>query len=131
MEYKIDSPLFVILKRVRKPNRKCYLNLNNYPNWHYHTYNEIKKTYNEVIFTVLNGLKFKTPIILYFKLFKEDKRKTDRANTLAVIEKFFCDSMVNHGCIPEDDDSIIESTHYSTGGIDRKNPRCEIIIKEV
>jgi hypothetical protein len=131
MEYKIDSPLFVILKMARKPNRKCYLNLNNYPNWHYQTYNKIKIIYNKVMLSKLYRLKLKPPISLHFKLFKRDKRKTDRANALSVVEKFFCDALVNHGCIPDDNDSIIESTHYSTGGIDRKNPRCEIIIKEV
>lgn len=127
---KIDVPLFVILPRKTKADRKVYLNLNNYPNWYYITYNNLKKVFCESLGLDLRGVKLQTPISIHFTLYKGSKRKTDRSNILAVIEKFFCDALTHHECIPDDNDEFISGTSYSTGGIDKDNPRCEIEITE-
>lgn len=126
---KIISPLFIILPRKTKKDRKMYLNLNNYRNWYYIISNEVKKTYCEAMRLKLKDLKFKKPITINFILFKANNRKTDRSNILSIVEKFFCDAMVYYGCIEDDSDEFIESSTYSTGGLDKENPRVEIIIK--
>ena len=73
---------------------------------------------------------FKTPITLSFYLFSPDRRNRDRANVLNIVEKFFCDALTHYGCIVDDCDKYIESTHYYSGEIDKSNPRVEVIIQE-
>ena len=125
----IQSPLFVYLPRKTKPPRKCFINLNSYRNWHYQVSNNVKKEYADAISQQLDGLRFTSPITLSFVLYKKNKQVTDRANILSITEKFFCDALVEHGCIPDDNDKYILSTHYSTGGIDKEKPRVEITIE--
>ena len=78
----------------------------------------------------LYHLKFKR-VGLNFILFNADKRKSDRANKLSVHEKFLCDAMVFYGCIQDDTDEFIIYSNYSSGKIDKKNPRVEILIEEI
>lgn len=120
---KIVSPIDIYI------NKNYHLNLNNYRNWHYLVSNSVKKEYTELLVRQLRGLKMKTPVEITFILYKPSKRKIDRSNVLSIVEKFFCDALVHYGCIPDDDDKHIVSTHYSTGGIDKYNPRVEIYIK--
>ena len=127
---KIISPLFVDLPRKTKKDKRIYLNLNTFRNLHFIINNQAKVIYCEQMRKQLEGLKLKTPIVLTFILYRKDKRKGDRANPLSIVEKFFCDALVCWGCIPDDTDEFIESSHYYTGGIDRENPRVEIEIME-
>ena len=124
---KIDSPLLIILPRKTKADKKIYLNLNVYRNLHFIVNNQAKEKYNELMIW-LRGIKFKPPVKITFTLFKKSKRKVDRANILSIVEKFFCDALTHYQCIPDDSDEYIESTHYCTGGIDKNNPRVEIVI---
>lgn len=127
---KVNSPLSVDLPRKRTADRKIYLNLNIYRNLYYMTNNQAKEIYNEKMAPILRGRKFINPITITFSLFKKTQRKTDRSNILSIVEKFFCDALVAHGCIPDDNDDHIKATHYFTGGVDKINPRVEIEINE-
>ena len=126
---KIKLPLFVRTAKSIK-GKKYRINLNYYRNWHFQQSNTIKKKFCENLEPELKGLKLKTPIKINFVLYKGSKRKIDRANILSIMEKFFCDALVNYECIGDDSDSFIEETNYRTGGIDRYDPRCEIEIIE-
>ena len=121
---KIETKLFVYT------TKKYYINLNNYRNWHYIVSNNIKQSFCEELIE-LRGVKLKTPIEISFTLFKGSKRKMDRSNVLSITEKFFCDALVHYGCIPDDNDDYIKSTHYYSGEMDKNNPRVEIICEEV
>ena len=127
---KIESPSSVLLPRKTKADKKVYLNLNVYRNLHYISNNKAKEIYNEKMSAQLSGLKLKTPIKLTFILHRGDKRKGDRSNPLSIVEKFFCDALVFHKCIPDDKDDFIYSTHYYTGEIDKGSPYVEILIEE-
>jgi hypothetical protein len=105
-----------------------YLNLNNYPNWSFFLYADIKRRYREALRAQLEGVRINTPCRLLFTLYRRDKRKGDRQNVLAVQEKFFCDAVTSYGCWPDDTDEYIISTTYQTGEIDRENPRVEVEI---
>jgi hypothetical protein len=126
---KIISPLFVDLPRKTMKDKRIYLNLNVYRNLNRFTNGDAKKIYCEDMEEQLKGLILKTPVALTFTLYRKDKRKGDRANPLSICEKFFCDALVHWGCLPDDTDEFIFSTEYFTGGIDRENPRVEIIIR--
>ncbi len=125
----ISVPLYIEMG-VRK-KKKHYINLNNYRNLHYQVSNKLKVEYKERLFIELHNLKFENKIKLEFVLWKKDKRKGDRSNVLSIHEKFFCDAMVEYECIPDDNDNFIESTLYRTGGLDRENPRVDVIITEI
>ncbi len=79
---KIISPLFVVLPRRTKANRKAIINLNNYRNWHYIICNEIKVAYTEALRDQLEGKKFEGKLKLHLVLFKASKRTSDGANVL-------------------------------------------------
>jgi Holliday junction resolvase RusA-like endonuclease len=121
-------PLYIV-----RSNKKRYLNLNNYRNWHFHLSNQIKKDYKNLVNSEMQKhrlIKFKK-ISLEFVLHKGNKGKIDRSNALSIHEKFFCDALVELGFLIDDNDSFIESTHYYTGEIDKINPRVDIKITEL
>lgn len=130
MVHNFRSPLYVMLPRKTKADKKVYLNLNTYRNLHYQINNQAKAVYKEYVRDQLEGKKFQTPIIISFTLFKASARTQDKSNVLSIVEKFFCDALTELGCIPDDNDSYIGSTHYYNGGVDREDARVEITIEE-
>lgn len=127
---KIISPLAVYMPRVTMPAKKYILNLNNYRNWKFIVSAKLKKIYTLAMGEQLIRLKINGKFHLRFVYFKPTKRISDRSNVLVVHEKFFCDALKYWGCIKDDNDEIIQSTHYRSGTLDRKNPRVEIFIEE-
>jgi len=127
---KIDSPLAIYLPRKTMKDKRMALNINVFRNLHYVVNNNCKVEYRKLMEEKLSGEIYKTPIIISFYLYKPSKRKMDRSNVLSIVEKFFCDSLTYYGCIPDDNDDFIQSTHYYSGDMDRKNPRVEIFIQE-
>lgn len=125
------APLYVTLSRDQKNGKKYIINMNNYRNWHYRTSNSIKIKYKEILKSQLAGTKIEIPLKLTFVYYKSSNRRTDRANVLSIHEKFFCDALVDYGCILDDNDRYITQTTYKSGGVDKKNPRVEIIIEEI
>lgn len=106
------------------------MNLNTYRNLHFILNNQVKIAYKEAIKEQLDGLKLKTPVRLKFTLWRKDKRAGDRANVLSIVEKFFCDALVEYGCLPDDCDKYIAGQTYRTGGLSKDNPRVDIEIIE-
>lgn len=122
----IHSPLSILVGKKKK--RRIALNLNVYRNLHHSLNAECKIKYHEFILPRIKDLKFTKPIRLELVIYYKTRRRADRSNFLSIVEKFFCDSLVQAGCIPDDNDLFIIDSHYSTGGIDKLNPRAEIII---
>ena len=127
-EIVVSMPLYVEMG-VKKIKR-FHFNLNQYRNWHYQVNNNLKIKYKEIVYPQIEGQSFEK-IKLEFTHYKASKRKVDRSNVLSIHEKFFCDALVESGCLVDDNDDYLESSHYYSGGIDRKNPRVEIRVIEV
>lgn len=110
--------------------KKYSINLNPYLHWHYHEVNAIKKAYSAIIQAQVKaqGPKFYDKASLRFTLYPPSKSRRDRANFLSIHEKFFCDAIVSAGIIEDDSDKYIISSFYSTGIVDKDNPRVEIEI---
>lgn len=128
--YTFYAPLYIILAKSEK-GKKYYLNLNNYRNWHSTVNNNLKKKYKEIVKSQLKGVKLNAPIEIKFTYIKCQNRKVDRANVLSVHEKFFCDALVEMGCLPDDNDMFITKTTYVSAGIDKEFGRVEIEITEL
>lgn len=126
---KIEAPIYIDIPRKTKKPRRVYLNLNTYRNLHYQVNNQVKKAFSEAMRGSLSDLKLKDELDITYILYKGSNRRIDRANILCIVEKFFEDALVNYNCIPDDNDKYIKATHYLDGGVDAKNPRCEILIK--
>jgi len=128
--YIFTAPLYLILAKSLS-GKKYHLNLNNYRNWRSAVSNNLKKKYKEVVSSQLKGVKLKYPIEIKFTYIKSQNRKVDRANVLSVHEKFFCDALVESGCIPDDNDLYIKKTTYVSNGVEPGNGRVEIEITEL
>jgi Holliday junction resolvase RusA-like endonuclease len=127
----VSMPLAVYLPRKTKADKKYMINLNGYRNWSFIESNQVKKAYAQIAKPKIEGLQFGLPIKLTFTLWKRDKRLIDRANPLCIHEKFWCDALTQFGAITDDNDKYIHSTRYYTGGIDRENPRVDIMMQEI
>jgi len=124
----ISMPLFIETGVIKKVKR--YINLNQYRNWHYQVSNNIKKAYKELVEPQIDGCSY-TKVKLKFTLYPGSRRRIDRSNVLSVHEKFFCDAFVESGCLEDDNDNFLESTHYYSGELDRDNPRVDIEITDL
>jgi len=123
----VHSPLYISVARKKK-KKTITLNLNVYRNLNQFLKNELKKAYFDFMYPRIKDLKFTRPIRLSFVIFYKTRRRSDRSNFLSIVEKFFCDSLVEAKCLQDDCDEFILDSHYSTGGIDPINPRAEITI---
>lgn len=115
-----------------KKKRLMSINLNQYRNWHYQVSNQVKTRYQKIVIAILKHEKVKPidfPIEITLKLYKKNKRLTDKSNFLCIHEKFFCDALTKAGIIPDDNDNYIIQTTYLPTEIDKLNPRVDIEIK--
>lgn len=125
----VISPLYLILPTCKK-QKKYHLNLNNYSGWHYHLKSDLKNFYHETILPQIEGKIF-NKINIKFTYYAPDKRRRDKANALSVHEKYFCDSLVKAGVLIDDNNDFIGDCSYHFAGLDKDNPRVEIIVSEM
>ena len=126
--YTIICPLYVVFPRKTKKDKKCYINLNTFRNTKYIVNNLIKIRFKEALKDQIDKLPKLGKISLEFILFKNSNRKIDRSNICCIIEKFLCDSLVEYSKLEDDNDEFIISTTYTTGGVEKGNGRCEVLI---
>jgi len=131
MAHKILSPLFVMLPRKTKADKKLMLNLNVYRNTHYQTLNNAKVVYKELMEPQVSLMPYFERIEVSFTLYPKTKRRTDLGNVCSIHEKFFMDSLVELGKLPDDDYTHHVMTVYELGEVDKAYPRVEILIREV
>jgi len=131
MKHSFTSPLAVFLPRKTMDDKKMILNLNNYRNWQFIMNNQVKIAYKEAMRSQLDGLVIKPMVSITLTYWKPTKRRSDRSNVLSIHEKFFCDALVEFGCLPDDNDEVIAHTHYFGGELDRANPRVDITVTEL
>jgi len=131
MIHKITSPLFVILPRKTKTDKKVYLNMNTYRNLHHRTSNDAKIAYLETIREQLDGLTIQTPVEITYKVLKGSKRRLDKMNVISVVSKFLLDAITECGCWVDDNDDYVKTETILPTELDRDKPRVEILIKEI
>lgn len=129
----ITLPLEVRYQTGKSANCKWYkfiLNLNNYRNTHGRLLGAAKVAYKELIWGIIPDVKFTKPVSLTYTYYAKTKRKIDLANPCVVIDKFACDVLVEKGVLIDDNNEYVPLITYIWGGVDNKNPRCELEIKE-
>lgn len=123
----IKSPLSVSISK----NKKFILNLNNYRNTHYYLLNTAKRAYKETMLSQLNSLPKYSKIHITYIVYPQTNRKFDLSNVCSVVDKFFCDALVETGHIEDDNYNYIPNITYCMGTIDKDNPRVEILIEDI
>lgn len=125
----IVSPIYLELPRKKSANKKIALNMNSYRNMHYHISNQCKAHYKEIMREQIQAITRLTwPVKIKYNYYL--KIKSDVSNIHAVVDKYFCDALVELGRLPDDNINYIVGASYMFAGYDRKNPRCEIEILE-
>lgn len=123
-----EVPLFI--ETGVKKKKRNYLNLNLYRNMPFHLNNNLKKAMKELVKEL--GLDFKyEKFDLTYRLYLMDRRLRDVSNVCCIIDKYVCDALVESGNVPEDNYQHLQDIHYTFGGIDTENPRCEITVQEI
>lgn len=125
----ITSPLYITLPRKKSAGKRVSLNLNYFRNAKHFELNALKIAYTETMREQIQSIiKVKWPIKLRCRYYLQ--RKSDIGNWHSIVEKFFCDALVQFGRIPDDNVQYIIGGNYHFAGYDPKNPRCEIELME-
>lgn len=125
-EWIIVSPIYLPMQRKTKPDKKAALNLNAYRNRNFIVNNNLKKDYKEWMKSQLEWKVFQTPIEIVYTLYRS--HKPDLMNVTSIVDKFFCDTLQEYWCIPDDNVDHIAHFYPSNGWRDKDFPRMEIKI---
>lgn len=134
---KLDYDLFFVVPLFIKVKKKNFiLNLNNYRNTHWNLLNDAKQSYNQMIDDMnLNdgteGFPFKNPVKFSYYYYPKNKQSYDRMNILSIHDKFSCDALVDQKILIDDDYRKVLTPDFFHAGVDKKNPRMEIFVKEI
>ena len=124
---KIDLPLEVYYSK----KKKFILNLNNYRNAHYRVLSISKRLYSENLVPRLKGFdRFTEPVSLTYTYYARSKRRLDISNPCSIIDKFTCDALVKAEILEDDSFKQIKEVVYKFGGVEKDNPRCELVISK-
>lgn len=133
MSVKISLPLTVVIPRKRTIDKKFRMNLNEYRNTHFHVLDDVKKAYVDLVREVCSEKDFvgmASPFSFSYTVYPQTSRAMDLGNVLSVVQKFAEDALVEIGCIPDDNHNVIDSVTYAYGGVDKENPRVDLVIHE-
>lgn len=109
-----------------------YLNLNGYRNWQFQLNNSLKKAFK---IEVAERIRELTPVTgackITYTIYYPTRRLFDIDNIGAVVTKFTHDALVEFGILEDDNYKIVTEITYKFGGVDKDNPRCDIVIEEI
>ena len=119
----ISLPIYLPIKK----NKMTLIGMNWYRNEHFSTLNKVKKIYKQLIQNqVVTNLKFTTynvEAILYYK-----NARSDLDNSISVILKFVNDALQELDIVTNDNVNNFIEFKGKVGGLDKTNPRLEIIV---
>lgn len=113
-----------------KTKKKSFaLNLNIYRNAHFLLLNKMKIAFKNKIEDQLASLPTMDGVKLTYTLFMGTNRDVDLSNICVVVDKFFCDALVEAGKLPDDNIGYLQAIDYRFGGVDKNNPRVEVTLE--
>lgn len=119
--------MYTLISPLR--TKEMILNLNQYRNAHFFKLNNSKTSYKALMKPQIEQLPVFNKISITYTVFFGSKRKTDISNVCSIVDKYFCDALVELGKLPDDNYDYIKEVIYRYGGIDKNNPRVEITLK--
>ena len=124
----LTVPLF--LTRGQRKKKNYWLNLNSYRNWKHHLNNDLKIQFKEEL-DISHMVEFLGRVKVCYTFYYPDKRLRDLDNSMAVISKFTLDALVEGGILEDDNYRHVVEVKAKLGGVDKDNPRCVVVIKEL
>lgn len=112
-------------------HRHFSLNLNQYRNENFHILNKAKVNFKEHMKSQIIMLPKLNQIELTYVLYPPTKALLDVSNICTIVDKFFCDALVEFGILPDDNFKHVPAINYRFGTIDKENPRIEIKIRDL
>lgn len=106
------------------------LNLNWYRNAHYFALNDSKIAFKELVEPFLRQIRPFTKVTIKYTVYAPNKRKFDISNVCSIVDKYFSDALVELGKLEDDSYEFLSMVQYQFGGIDKENPRVDILIEE-
>ncbi len=128
---KVVCPLYVMLERKTKPDKKIFVNMNTYRNLHFQINNKVKVKYKESVIEQLKGVTIKTPVEITYKVYKARNNKLDKMNVVSVTSKYLLDAITELGCWTDDNDDFVKTETIMPTEVDREKPRVEVFIKSI
>lgn len=113
--YSIRIPTYV---HVSKKNQKA-VNLNIYRNLHHHHLNTQKKNFADEVMPLLKDKPLAKQIWIHYKIYAPSNRRLDTMNVGSIVDKYFSDTMVEAGKIPDDNTDHIVLSTFSFGGLSK------------
>lgn len=130
MRQELSVPIKLEVGVVKK--KTYYLNLNGYRNWQFQLNNQLKKTFKIQVAEKIREL---TPVTgtcrITYTIYYPTRRLFDIDNIGSVITKFTHDALVEFGILEDDNYTVVEEITYKFGGIDKDDPRCDVVIEEI
>lgn len=105
------------------------LNLNVYRNAHFRVLDKAKKEFERVVKPLLKHLPKLEQCSLVYTYYHGKGTIPDTNNVCSVADKFFCDTLVSAGVLPDDGPRYVRVTTFIPGGRDRDDPRIEVTIR--
>ena len=104
MKSKILEKIFIVDDFVMVKNKRFALNLNTYRNAHFQVLNDAKKIFKQILYAEYPELFtiHASGVVITYNIIPHNKVLFDTQNVLSIVDKFFCDAIVEAGCIPDD-----------------------------
>ncbi len=127
--WSVDLPVTITLgKKKPKPHS---LNLNWYRNAHFHVLNNVKVKFTDQIKPKVRHLPKMACLSLKYILYPGSHKLCDTANVCSIVDKFFCDTLVEAGVLEDDNYTILGDVRFVFGAVDPKNPRATVEITPI
>lgn len=124
--WSIDLP--VAIRLGKKKPKSHPLNLNWYRNANFHTLNNVKISFADQIKPKVRHLPRIATLSLQYTLYPRTHQLCDTANVCCIVDKFFCDTLVDAGVLEDDNYTILGDVRFKFGAVDPKNPRVTVEI---
>lgn len=98
-------------------NKKGSINLNIYRNLHHHSLSYQKIAFHNAVKPLLKNLPKLKCISIHYSICPKSKRRLDIMNIGSIVDKYFSDTLVECGIIPDDDYHHILHVSFGFGGL--------------
>lgn len=105
------------------------LNLNVYRNAHFQVLNKAKVEFERVVRPLLKSVPKLDKVTLEYVYYHGKGTVPDTNNVCCIADKFFADTLVSAGVLPDDGPKHLAMSTFRPGGVDREHPRIEAIIR--
>ena len=124
----VTLPIYYTQEFKTKANKTSLVGMNLYRNAHHFLQNDMKKYFQSLVIEQLPAVaeviqQFTVTYKLYYK-----SPVCDGSNIIALIEKFYLDSLKEHGLIADDNVKYHLGSSWTIVEQDKENPRVEVTI---